>query len=86
LMPDVTFLFDLDPRIGLARAWAAVEDGQRHRGESRFEAEALAFHEKVRENYLALAWAEAERFVIIDASAAPDDVVHQLIDAIGPRF
>ena len=43
LVPDVTFLFDLEPRIGLARAWAAVEDGQRHQRESRFEAEALAF-------------------------------------------
>lgn len=86
LMPDVTFLFDLDPRIGLARAWAAVEDGQRHRRESRFEAEALAFHEKVRDNYLALARAEIERFVIIDASVAPDDVIQQLIDAIGPRL
>jgi dTMP kinase len=86
LMPDVTFLFDLEPRIGLARAWAAVEDGQRQRRESRFEAEALAFHEKVRDNYLALARAETERFIIIDASVAPDDVVQQLIDAVETRL
>jgi dTMP kinase len=86
LMPDITCLFDLDPRVGLARAWAAVEDGQRHRRESRFEAETLAFHEKVRDNYLALARAEAERFVIIDASVSPANVVRQLIDAIKPHL
>lgn len=86
LMPDVTFLFDLEPRIGLARAWAAVEGGQRHRRESRFEAEALAFHEKVRDNYLALARAETGRFVVIDAAVAPDDVVRQMVDALGPRL
>lgn len=86
LMPDITCLFDLDPRVGLARAWAAVEDGQRHRRESRFEAEALAFHEKVRDNYLTLARAEAERFVIIDASVSPENVVQQLIDAIKPHL
>jgi len=86
LVPDVTFLFDLEPRIGLARAWAAVEDGQRHQRESRFEAEALAFHEAVRENYLALARAETERFVIIDASAAPEAVVRQLGAALEARL
>jgi dTMP kinase len=86
LMPDVTLLFDLDPRIGLARAWAAVEGGQRQRRESRFEAEALVFHEKVRDHYLALARAEMDRFVIIDASLAPDDVAQQMIDALAPRL
>jgi dTMP kinase len=86
LMPDMTLLFDLDPRIGLNRAWAAVADGQRRRGESRFEAETLAFHETVRANYLALARAEGERFVIIDAAAAPHEVVRQMIDAVSPRL
>ena len=79
LVPDVTLLFDLEPRIGLARAWAALEDGRRQRRESRFEAEALAFHEMVRDNYLALARQERERFAIIDAAAPPDDVLQQML-------
>ncbi len=41
---------------------------------TRFEKEALAFHEKVREGYLELARQEPERFVVIDAIKDEDDV------------
>jgi dTMP kinase len=85
LMPDLTFLFDLDPRIGLQRAWAALRGGERRRGESRFEAEALAFHERVRASYLALARAEPERFVILDAARPPEEVADQMFGALGRR-
>ncbi len=86
LIPDLTYLFDLEPRIGLSRAWAALEEGQRQHRESRFESEALAFHESVRENYLVLAREEPERFVIIDAAATPKRVLQQMVDAIKMRF
>ena len=86
LMPDVTFLFDLEPRIGLQRAWAAVEGGERRRRESRFETEALAFHESVRTNYLTLARAERDRFIILDAAQPPEDVARQMIDALEHRL
>ena len=85
LVPDVTFLFDLEPRLGLSRAWAALTCGERRRRESRFEAEALAFHETVRHNYLTLARAEPERFVIIDAAAA-EEVVRQMTAAAATRL
>jgi len=85
LMPDVTFLFDLDPRIGLRRAWAAVNGGERRRSESRFESEALTFHESVRQNYLALARDEPGRFVILDAARAPGEVAEQMIAALVRR-
>jgi len=85
LMPDVTFLFDLDPRIGLRRAWAAVNGGERRRSESRFESEALTFHESVRQNYLALARDEPGRFVILDAARAPGEVAEQMLAALVHR-
>ena len=67
LQPDLTILLDLSPRVGLARAWKQLNIGQRSGGESRFEKETLAFHEKVRAGYLELAQREPERFRIIDA-------------------
>jgi dTMP kinase len=85
LVPNLTFLFDLEPRIGLRRAWAAVHGGERQRSESRFEAEALAFHESVRQNYLALAQNEPQRFVILDAARAPGEVAAQMIAALVGR-
>ena len=66
--PDITLLLDLSPRIGLARAWKELNKGTRSGTESRFEEEALDFHEKVRSGYLELARQEPDRIQIIDAS------------------
>ncbi len=74
LEPDITFLLDLSPALGLSRAWRQIETGLRNRGESRFEQERIRFHEKVRQGYLALAQKEPGRIRIIDASAPQKDV------------
>ncbi len=66
--PDVTFLLDLPPRIGLSRAWQELDSGNRAGAESRFEEEAICFHDKVRAGYLELARLGPQRFRIIDAS------------------
>lgn len=70
LKPDITLLLDLPPRIGLARAWQELDSGNRCDAESRFEEEAIGFHEKVRAGYLELAKIEPARFKIIDAARA----------------
>ncbi|MCF8025600.1 MAG: dTMP kinase [Desulfobacteraceae bacterium] len=74
LKPDITFLLDLSPELGLSRAWRQIESGSRMRGESRFEQERQKFHEKVRQGYLALAEKEPERIRIIDAHGPQDEV------------
>ena len=66
--PDITLLLDLEPRIGLSRAWQELNSGKRSGSESRFEEEKISFHEKVRAGYLELAHQEPQRFRIIDAS------------------
>jgi dTMP kinase len=68
LTPDLTLLFDLEPRVGLARAWHRIKNGGCTDLESRFEQEQLDFHEKVRDGYLELARDEPRRFRIIDAA------------------
>ncbi|MGD8880821.1 MAG: dTMP kinase [Desulfobacterales bacterium] len=74
LKPDVTLLLDLAPKVGLQRAWQQLNNGQRSGHESRFEAETVAFHEKVRAGYLELARLEPDRFRIIDAAESQDQV------------
>lgn len=74
LRPDITFLLDLSPEVGLLRAWKEIESGKRDGGQSRFEREKIRFHETVREGYLALAAAEPERFRVIDAADPPERV------------
>ncbi len=77
--PDITFLLDLPPEIGLSRAWRAIDAGARDTSQSRFEREKILFHEKVRGCYLALAEAEPQRIRIIDASASTEDVKESLL-------
>jgi len=74
LIPDITLLLDLPPRIGLARAWQALDNGNRSDTESRFEEETISFHEKVRAGYLELSRREPRRFKVIDASRKIDEV------------
>ena len=78
LKPDLTLLLDLAPRIGLQRAWRQLNSGQRPGRESRFEAETLAFHEKVRAGYLELARIEPDRFRIVDAARSQDQVFNSI--------
>jgi dTMP kinase len=87
LKPDITFLLDVSPRIGLTRAWEQLDCGARSGTESRFEEETISFHEKVRAGYLELAHQEPERFRIIDASKEESqvqaDIRKVLIDFLG---
>ena len=80
--PDLTLLLDLPPEDGLARARHQLERGGRIGGESRFEEEALAFHQRVRSGYLSLAQQEPGRFRVIDASRDEDRVRRDIQAAV----
>ncbi len=66
LWPDTTFLLDCPVGVGICRI---QERSQRlpTRGLDRLEQEAIEFHERVRQGYLALADKERERIVVLDA-------------------
>lgn len=70
-MPDLTIVIDVPVAIGFERARRRREA----RGEAtdRFESESLAFHEKVRAAFLALAAAEPERCVVVDGAGSAED-------------
>ncbi|MBC7724940.1 MAG: dTMP kinase [Burkholderiaceae bacterium] len=68
LLPDLTILLDLDVAAGRARLDAddKVFD--------RLEAEKDDFHTRVRDSFLALAAAEPERFLVVDATLPVDRI------------
>jgi len=67
LQPDLTVLLDLPPEVGLARARGrAVAD--------RMESESLDFHQRVRQTFRALAEADADRYLVLDARRTPDEI------------
>lgn len=84
LWPDLTIVFDLDPAVGLSRARARNADCGAEITEGRFEAEALAFHERVRNGYLAWAGRFPERFRVIAAARSPEEVYAQVRAVLKP--
>lgn len=86
LTPDLTLLLDLDPEIGLARAWGRIRADDIHGQEARFEKERLIFHQRVRGGYLDLAGRESERFAVIDASVDAQMVKDQIESALEAHF
>lgn len=76
LRPDLTILLDLPVADGLIRKRSQVSSGG---GDwNRFEAEELAFHERVRQSYLDLARAEPERWRVVDAAQRPDAIEREV--------
>ncbi len=79
LEPDLTFLLDLPAEAGLSRAWHQIASGDRHEKETRFEMEAITFHGKVRQGYLAIARRNKERIRVIAADAPRQEVTAAII-------
>ena len=86
LWPEITFLLDLPAEVGLSRALARNGREGLTQSEGRFEAEALAFHQRIREGFLARAARWPERFRVLDASQSPEDVAAQAEKHLQPYF
>jgi dTMP kinase len=80
VVPDLTLLFDCPVTEGLARA--------RNRGvpPDRFERETLAFHDRTRAGFRALAGAEPARFCVLDATQPVDAVQARVVGAVERRL
>lgn len=69
LKPDLTLLLDADP----AKSLKFVRDP------NRFEAEGLAFHQKVRKGFLKIAREEPRRFLVMKARCASPEVMAEKV-------
>lgn len=71
-LPDLTVLLDLSPEDARVRLDSADKPFD------RLEAEKTEFHARVRDAYLALAAAEPERFLVVDAAASPETIAAEI--------
>jgi dTMP kinase len=83
LKPDITLLIDIDLETSLARA--KRRNDRVGMSESRIDDESAAFHERVREGYLALAANEPARFAVIDGRGSIGEVAALIREAIKDR-
>ncbi|WP_136024971.1 dTMP kinase [Microbacterium sp. K27] len=78
-LPDLTILLDLDPAAARTRLDSADKPFD------RLEAEKAEFHERVRDAFVTLAEEEEERFLVVDASSAPEIIAERIragVDAL----
>lgn len=72
MMPDLTIVLDLPVETGLERTRQRVSGAIR--GPDRFEGEVADFHRRVRDGFLAIARAEPDRVMVLDASRPVETV------------
>jgi dTMP kinase len=72
LRPHLTVLLDVEPSAGLGR----FEE------RDRIEAESLDFHTRAREGFLALAAANPDHYLVLDARADRDELAGKIRDRV----
>ncbi len=75
VVPDVIVLLDIPPQKALSR---------RPDPRDRFEREALDFHTKIRDGYLAMAQENPQDWIVIDADLKPDQIAEIVWGKIQP--
>lgn len=72
LFPTLTIIIDLPAEIGLGRL----------KSKDRLEAQPLAFHERVRQEFLQLSLLDPERYFIVDGSKSIEDIHSAIITRV----
>ena len=80
-MPNLTILFDLDPKIGQERISA-----NKNREVNRLDLASLTFHNKVRNGYKLMAERFSDRIVVVDASKTFEEVVEDVYNLIKAKL
>ena len=73
LTPTLTFILDVPADIGIKRAGSNLD---------RLESEPLAFHERVRGEFLNLANVDPERYSVIDATQSIEAIAEQIQERV----
>ncbi len=81
MVPDLTIIMDIDPKIGLERA--AI---RRAGPADRFEKETVAMHQKRRDGFLTIAKREPGRCVVIDANQDQGIIAADILALVNLRL
>jgi dTMP kinase len=75
LKPDLVVVLDVDPSVGLRRI-------SQRGGADRLESESLGFHERVRYAFLDLAANDPRHYLVVDASAEPEEIAEAVRERV----
>ena len=97
IMPDLTFLLDCPPEIGISRvrglqlqmpleAIKAADTIDRNTEGMKFEEEPAEFHERIRLGFRALVDQEPDRWRVVDATRSIDAISDDVWNAVQDRL
>ena len=72
LFPTLTIVIDLSAETGIGRL----------KSHDRLEAEPLAFHERVRQEFLQIARIDPERYLVVDGTLTIDQIHNEIINRV----
>ncbi|MBC7463021.1 MAG: dTMP kinase [Actinobacteria bacterium] len=72
LYPTLTIILDVSAEVGLARL----------RKKDRLEAEPLAFHERIRQEFLQLALLDPERYLVVDGHMSVEEIHSAIVTRV----
>ncbi len=79
--PNLTFILDIDPKIGLKRS--CTRQGNT---EQRFEKMDFTFHENLRQGFLKIAQENLDRCCVISAEASVEKIHEEIIKKIEEKY
>ena len=79
MTPDLVVLLDLDPTVALRRIATRVGNGK-----DNFESEEIDFHARIRDGFLECADTLPVPFLVLDASATPEQLFTQVSRVLQP--
>jgi len=74
--PDITFVLDIDPKVGLKRSL------DRYNKENRFESYNIDFHNNIRSAFLEIAKKNKDRCIVVDAALNEQEINNLIITVI----
>lgn len=79
-IPDLTFVFDLNPQLGLKRAKNRITN------EDRYEKMDISFHLTIRNSFLKVAKTDLDKYKIIDASLDKEKISENILNTVLNKF
>lgn len=74
IIPNITYIFDIDPNIGLKRSFNTTSE------EIRFEEKDIGYHKKIRSGFLEIAKNNSDRCIVIDAEQELEKIEEFLLN------
>ena len=74
ISPDLTFVFDIDPTLGIERALGG------NNKETRFEEKDIMYHKKIRDGYMDIARDNPDRCVVINGTIDIEQISKKILE------